>query len=235
MKRLALVAIGALLLAPVVAFSYGGWALVKVSKIPDAWVAGKPLQLSFKVLQHGVSPMTDLKPTVEARSGAKVVRGMTLAFAEDGEAGYRSRITFPEAGEWKVTIHSGFGDSKAELIPWRVVDSVTPIRGTVEEHLASRGIAPFGEVERGRRLFASQGCVGCHTHREVGVARGVASDFGGDLSDRRFPADYLAKFLADPSIKPVVNGKRMPNLGMREKEIVPLVAFINAERRAAGR
>ena len=235
MKKLALVAIGALLLAPAAAFtSFGGWAVVKVSKIPDAWVAGKPLQLSFQVLQHGVSPVPGLHPAVEARYGAKVVRGTVAEFAEEGARGYRSTITFPEPGDWQVTIHSGFLNSKTVLLPWRVVDSVTTIRGTVEEHLASRGIARLSEAERGRRLFVSQGCVSCHSHRDVALP-GVVQEFGGDLSDRRLPADYLAKFLADPSIKPVVNGKRMPNLGLHEKEILPLVAFINAERRSAGR
>jgi hypothetical protein len=208
--------------------------VVKVAKIPDAWVADKPLQLGWEVRQHGESPLGGLKPTLEARSGARVVTGTTWAYAEDGEKGYRGRITFPEAGEWQVTIHSGFGDSKAVLIPWRVVDSVTPVRGTVEEHLATRGIARFSEVERGRRLFASQGCVSCHVHRDVPIT-GQVADFGPDLSDKRFPADYLARYLADPSIKPPTDGKRMPSLAMREKEILPLVAFINAERRTSGR
>jgi hypothetical protein len=235
MKKLALGAIGAVLLASAAAFtSFGGWAVVKVAKVPDAWVAGKPLQLSWQVRQHGVSPLAGLQPTLEARAGAKVVRGTTWAFEEDGEKGYRGRIVFPEPGDWQVTINSGFGNSRAVLLPWSVVDSVTPIRGTVEEHLATRGIARFGEVERGRRLFAAQGCVTCHVHREVGLI-GELSSFGPDLTDRRFPADYLARFLANPSIKPPVDGKSMPNLALREKEIAPLVAFINAERKSAAR
>jgi mono/diheme cytochrome c family protein len=214
--------------------SFGGWAVVKVSKIPDAWIAGKPLQLSWQVRQHGVEPLHGLKPTLEARSGAKLVRGTWSEFAGDGERGYRGRIVFPDTGMWQVTIHSGFHESKAVLIPWRVVDSVTPVRGTVEEHLAARGIARFSEAERGRRIFASQGCVSCHVHRDVEV-KGQLSTFGSDLTDRRFPADYLARFLKDPSIRPTVDGKRMPNLAMREKEILPLVAFINAERRTTSR
>jgi cytochrome c2 len=135
---------------------------------------------------------------------------------------------------WQVTIETGFGASKAVLLPWRVVDSVTTIRGTVEDHLVSRGIPRFSDVERGRRLFAAQGCTTCHFHREVGIT-GVLANYGPDLSDRRFPADYLAKFLADPSIKVPTAGKVMPNLALREKEILPLVAFINAERRTTAR
>jgi mono/diheme cytochrome c family protein len=125
-------------------------------------------------------------------------------------------------------------ESKAVLIPWRVVDSVTPVRGTVEEHLAARGIARFSDAERGRRIFASQGCVSCHVHRDVEV-KGQVSDFGPDLTGKRFPADYLMRYLKDPSIKPPTDGKRMPDLALREKEILPLIAFINAERRTSAR
>jgi hypothetical protein len=242
MKKLALVAAAFLLVATVAWTSFGGWAVVKVAKIPDAWVVGKPLQLQWQVRQHGVHPAEGLHPTLEARSGSRVVTGSAGPFTEDGETGYRGRITFPTSGEWQVTIHSGFGDSKAVLVPWRVVDSVTPVRGTVEEHLASRGIARFSEVERGRRLFVSQGCVTCHVHRDVPIKaddtpnRGMLLKFGPELSDRRFPAEYLVSFLKDPSIKPATPGvNRMPNLALREKEILPLVAFLNAERRAASR
>jgi cytochrome c553 len=235
MKSLSLGILGSLLVVSIVAFAFtGGWAVVTVSKIPDAWIAGKPLQLTWKVRQHGVSQLEGLRPTLEARAGSRRVRGTTWTFDEDGEKGYRGRITFPEAGEWQVTIHSGFGRSRAVLIPWRVVDSVAPVRGTVEEHLRTVGVAALPEAERGRRIFAAMGCVTCHVHRAVGIA-GEVSDFGPDLTDRRFPPDYLARFLADPSIKPPTNGKRMPSLALRDKDIAPLVAFINAQRRLTSR
>jgi len=63
---------------------------------------------------------------------------------------------------------------------------------------------------------------------------GQMSAVGPELTDRRLPAEYLARFLANPSIKPETPGKmRMPNLDLREKEITPLVAFLTAEQRAA--
>ena len=238
MKKLALGAAGMLLLASTAYSAFGGWAVVKVSKIPDAWVAGKPLQLSWQVRQHGIHPMgpeANLRPTLEARSGSRVVRGTVAAHTEEGWKGFRGTIVFPATGDWQVTINSGFGDARAVLVPWRVVDSVRTIRGTVEDHLATLGVARFSEVERGRRLFVSQGCVSCHVHRSVEIS-GQMSALGPELTDHRLPADYLAKFLANPSIKPETPGKpRMPNLDMREKEIIPLVAFLTSERRAATR
>jgi len=228
MKRLSLAMLGAVLVASTVAFmSMGGWAVVTVMKIPDAWIAGKPLQLAWQVRQHGVTRLDGLRPVLEARAGSRRITGTTWAFEEDGQKGYRGRITFPEPGEWQVTIQSGFGRSRAVLLPWRVVDSVTTVRGTVEEHLRKIGVSPFRESERGRRMFAAMGCVTCHTHRDVGIA-GELKDFGPDLTNRSFPPEYLARFLANPSIKPPTDGKRMPDLGLRDKDIAPLIAFINA-------
>jgi len=237
MKKLVLGAVGGLLLASTAAYSaYGGWAVVKVNKIPDAWVVGKPLILSWEVRQHGIRRMgaeDNLIPTLEARSGSRVVSGTAAAYSEEGWKGFRGTIVFPATGDWQVTINSGFGGARAVLVPWRVVDSVRTIRGTVEEHLATLGIPRFSEVERGRRLFAAQGCVTCHVHRAVEIT-GQMSTVGPELTDRRLPAEYLARFLANPSIKPETPGKmRMPNLDLREKEITPLVAFLTAEQRAA--
>ena len=235
MKRASIVLLAAVLIVSMAAFAFfGGWAVVSVSKIPDAWIVGKPLQLSWQVRQHGISQLAGLEPTLVARSGSRRVTGKTWEFSEDGMKGYRGTIAFPERGDWQVTIESGFGASRAVLLPWRVVDSLEPVRGTVEEHLSTIGVPPFGQAERGRRMFAALGCVTCHVHDAVPIT-GIASTFGPDLSDRRFSDDYLARFLADPSIKPPTNGKRMPNLGLREKDIAVLIAFINAERVAARR
>ena len=235
MKRLSPIILGALLIGSVAGFRWmGGWAVVTVTKIPDAWVAGKPLQLTWQVRQHGTSPLHDLRPTLEAKSGSRVVSGRTWAFDEDGQEGYRGTITFPNPGDWQVTINSGFGRSRAVLVPWRVVDSVSAVRGTVEAHLQKIGVKQFSEPERGRRLFAAMGCVTCHTHRAVGIT-GEVTGAGPDLTGKTFPADYLAKFLANPSIKPSTNGNRMPSLGLREKDIAPLIAFINADRRVTSR
>jgi cytochrome c553 len=228
MQRLSLGILVVALIASTVALkSMGGWAVVSVSKIPDAWIAGKPLQLTWQVRQHAVAPLYGLRPTLEARSGSRRITGRTWEFNEAGVRGYRGSITFPQRGNWQVTIHSGFGRSRAVLLPWPVVDSVTRVRGTVEDHLARMPIAPLSEPERGRRMFAAKGCVTCHVHRSVGIA-GELRDFGPELTERQLPAEYLRRYLADPSIKPATNGRRMPNPGLREKDIDPLVAFLSA-------
>jgi len=235
MRRLSLGIAGIVAVGSITGFAFmGGWAVVTVSKIPDAWIAGKPLQLTWQVRQHGTTKLTGLTPTLEARSGSRRVTGRTWEFNEDGVRGYRGTINFPNPGDWQVTINSGFGRSRAVLLPWRVVDSVRQVRGTVEDHLVTIGVRPLPESEQGRRMFAAAGCISCHVHRDVGI-KGEVSDIGPDLTDRTFPAAYLARFLANPSIKPPTNGRQMPHLGLREKDIAPLVAFINRERRVTKR
>lgn len=221
-------ALSALVASAAVHALAGGWAVVTVQQAPDAWVAGRPLQLAWQVRQHGETPLHGLAPVLEARSGSRVVTGTAWAHGDRGAAGYRGRITIPEPGEWQVTIRSGFGRSKAVLVPWRVVDSSTAARARVAATQA------MSQPERGRHAFAALGCVTCHSHGAVGIT-GEVADYGGDLTGRRFAPDYLARFLADPSIKPASNGKRMPNLALREQDIAPLVAFLNAERRVTAR
>src|SRR5215217_4119968 len=146
--------------------SMGGWAVVKVHTVPEAWIAGKPLQLSWDVRQHGVTLLDSLHPTIEARSGSRLVTGTAWAVEEHGVPGYRGRITIPERGDWQVTINSGFGRSRAVLLPWRVTDSTT----------TPTTVAALPAAERGRRAFAALGCVTCHTQREVGIT-GQLSDY----------------------------------------------------------
>jgi len=212
MKRLLI----GVIVTVVAGFTFGGYAVVSVAKIPDGWVTNKPLQLSWQTRQHGITALYGLKPTLEARSGSRAVEGTTWEFNENGTRGYRGSITFPGTGDWQVTIVSGFMRSKAVLVPFKVVDS-------------QKDVPVLSEAERGRRLFASQGCVTCHTHRDVGII-GELSTYGPDLSERQFPATYLAQFLNNPSIKPPTSGEQMPNLYLKDKDIAPLIAFINANR-----
>ena len=224
MRRLGLAVGGsALALAAIAATRFGGWAVVSVEQVPDHWITGKPLQLAFQIRQHAQNHMEGLKPLVQARSGSRVVTARTWEFDEDGGRGYRSRLVFPEAGDWQVTINTGFGSSKGILLPWRVVDS------------NAAALPPLSQAERGRRLFAAKGCVSCHVHRSIDIV-GQMSGVAPELSDRRFPPEYLAKFLADPTIKPATTrAGQMPNPRLNEREIATLVAFINAERKLSSR
>jgi hypothetical protein len=52
---------------------------------------------------------------------------------------------------------------------------------------------------------------------------------GPELSTPRLAPAFLAKFLADPSIRPPTGNFRMPNLQLKDTEIAALVAFLCTE------
>jgi len=186
----------------------GGWATITLNDFPDYAVAGKTLNLTFTVRQHGQTPLAGLKPTVRAATANGLVAG---AAVKPGTARgeYTAALTLPEAGEWTITITSGFNESATTLPNLKVIPSGSPAPNA------------FSPATRGLRLFAAKGCVGCHRHLEVNPERKTEVQL--DLTGKRFPQDYLKKFLADPSIKTA----DMPNLKLKEGEIDAIAAFIN--------
>jgi mono/diheme cytochrome c family protein len=185
---------------------YGGWAVITVDDLPDYAVAGKPMTLSFVVRQHGYTRLPDLKGSVEAKlDGAPSVSVRAVAGKEAGD--YHADLTLPKAGDWTITINSGFMESKTTLLPIRAIDQ------------RDRAPATIASAERGKQLYIAKGCVTCHNQIKVGP----------DLSVKRFDAKYLALFLADPTKTVVVAGsnQRMPNLDLKQPEISALVAYVN--------
>jgi hypothetical protein len=200
-------ATGLLLLLSGVALA-GGWAIITLNEFPDYAVAGKPLNLTFWVRQHGVTLLPGLQPKVQATTTSGLQAKATVKpTSNHGE--YTTSLVLPQPGEWTVTIASGFNDSNVKLPALKVIEA------------GAAAPAAFSPATRGVRLFASKGCIGCHRHIEVNPERVTDAKF--DLTGKRFPQDYLKRFLADPSIKPA----EMPNLKLKDDEIEALAAFIN--------
>jgi len=212
-------------LAAILGVAAGGWAVVTLDDLPDAVVAGKPVTLTFTVRQHGHTPLDNLRPSIEAvmAGGGETLRAD--AVPAGGKGRYRSTLTLPDTGEWRVTINSGWGQSRINLEP-------------IASLPAGKSAPAYAQAERGRRLFVAKGCVECHLHGDVAGSGVVA--VGPELTALRLPADFLEKFLADPAILPPaqqINGG-MPNLDLKPAEIAALVSFINGEgttARAGGR
>lgn len=89
------------LAAPVLA---GGWATVRLDEPPGELPPGEPWQFGFMVLQHDVTPNSDVTPVVRAvhlESGDEV----TAAAKQEGPTGhFVAEMTLPLAGEWSWTI-----------------------------------------------------------------------------------------------------------------------------------
>lgn len=206
-----------LLLLPVLAFRFGGWAVITVDDLPEYVVAGTPVLLSFIVRQHGVTPLGGLRPMVTLKSGDAE---SNVAAVPGGERGhYVATITAPRAGELSVRIHSGFMKAENVLLPVRVI--------------AGGAAAPraLAAAALGHQLFFAKGCVTCHVRGADGAS---GYKLAPDLTGKRYVADYVAKFLADPENSPIARNSgltnvRMPNLNLKPREIASLVAFLNAE------
>jgi mono/diheme cytochrome c family protein len=210
------VLLSTILLPGLLAFA-GGWAVISLEEPPEFGVAGTPLLLTFAVRQHGITPLDDLRPVVEARSGKEAVR--VNARAASGAGRYVASLTLSEPGTWDITIRSGFGNSKLSLLPLRVVP-----RGAAAP-------APLGEADRGRLLFVAKGCVGCHVRNELGGAE-EAPGIGPDLTGKRFEREFLTRWLADPSSMgpPRTRQGPMPNPSLKKGEISALSTYLTSAR-----
>ncbi len=203
------------------AFSFGGWALVTVDDVPDYLVAGKPLPVSFVVRQHGVTLLSGLSPSVTIQSGPTQTK---VAARATGSGHYAASVIVPRAGDWTITVNSGFGPSKTTLLPLKAIDSggVAP--------------SPLSDADRGLRLFVAKSCTTCHVRGSLGTD---GMKVGPDLTGRRYVADYVAKFLADPERSPLAlpntGQARMPNLNLREREIAALVSYLNSDLMVSSR
>ena len=190
----------------------GGWAVTTVKDLPDYAVAGKALTLSFIVRQHGQTPLNNLKPEIEASAGTVQLRATATRGKGDGQ--YESTLTLPHAGEWTITIHSGFMNSGVTLLPLRVIEP------------GGKAVV-LTDADRGQRLFLAKGCVTCHGQIAVGP----------DLTNREFPVEYVKQLLADP--KATFGSRRgatdMPNLNLSQQEIASLAAFVGSDKHAASR
>jgi mono/diheme cytochrome c family protein len=222
-RPLTLALLGVLLI-PVLAFRFGGWAVVTVDDLPEYLVAGKPAAVSFVVRQHGITLLDGLKPTITLKSG-DTETSMPANWANE-RGRYLAMVTAPRAGEWTIKIRSGFMNVERTLLPMRAI--------------AAGAAAPkaLADAERGHQLFVAKDCVSCHTRGGEGTE---GYKFGPDLTGKRYVGDYVAKFLADPESSPLSrataitpNSVRMPNLNLNEREITSLVAFLNSERPVLG-
>ena len=93
--------------------AFGGWASISVEKVPDQVVTGKAFDLVFVVKQHGKTPLSGLKPTLEIKGATPVDRIAAEPGKEKGQ--YKATVVLSTVGSYFITIHSGFGDSRVTL------------------------------------------------------------------------------------------------------------------------
>ena len=200
------------LLLPVFMSHAGGWAVVTVDSLPDYVEAGKAVTLTYMVRQHGVEPHGDLDGRIEATSGRLTARGVVVPGQRRGQ--YQASITLPSAGDWSITLESGFPRADVTIAALPAIAPGASLTRTISD------------AERGGRLFTAKGCVTCH----------VQIDVGPRLEGRRFDPVYISGFIANPPRTPTQRGRpAMPNLGLGQREIASLVAYLNSPRQLGAR
>src|SRR5262245_48971732 len=100
----------------------GGWATITLKDFPEYSVAGKPLNLVFIVRQHGQTPLGGLQPSVRAKSTSGLA-ATAAAKPAGGHGEYAAVLSLPQAGDWTITIASGFNDSATTLPNLKVIAS----------------------------------------------------------------------------------------------------------------
>lgn len=193
--------------------SAGGWAVITVDALPDRIEAGRAVTFAFTVRQHGHNPLGGLTARVEAGAGSQRISANANAGRNAGQ--YIASLTFPRAGDWSITVHSGFMTSKLTLLPLTVVDAGGPLQASVSA------------TEKGRQLFVAKGCVTCHVSDVTSPNESLK--LAPALIPKKYQDEFLARILANPAatLPTPRDAAQMPNLGLDQPEIAALVAFIN--------
>jgi len=202
--RLRAMLLPALTMLPAGSTLFGGWAVVTVENPPERLVVGVPYTLEYSVRQHGVHLLKGLNGRVEATTKDRALRADAKAGASDGR--YSATLTFPAAGSWTITVHSGFGPASTKMLPVTVTAAGAPV-------------VAMTESERGQHLFVAKGCVTCHVEMKV---------IPVDVRTNRYDEKFVKQLLADPKSMPKRHSVdvEMPNLGLKPTEIAALAAYL---------
>ena len=138
----------------------GGWATVGFAPLPDGTDAGGTWTPTIFVKQHGVTPLEGLQPVVMIENTGSGESTTFLASAGSDAGEYYADVVFPSAGDWRITIMSGFGDSQVTYGPVEIGDPAPPgggseplpVIGFGVLALAVLAVFALAAVRRSRRL-----------------------------------------------------------------------------------
>jgi hypothetical protein len=106
--KLVTLILGAALIAPATATA-GGWATVGLAPPPDDIQAGTTWVAELEILQHGVTPLDGVDPSVAIAGGG---RREVFRARPTGEPGmYRAEVVFPSGGTWSYEVDDDFSQT----------------------------------------------------------------------------------------------------------------------------
>jgi cytochrome c oxidase subunit 2 len=156
-----------------------------------------------------------------------------LTAKRDVVPGRVNHITFTaeRAGEYWGQCAEFCGLSHANMALRVIVDTEEEFTRWVAAQRAP-AVEPAGDAARGKEIYATRACVGCHTIAGVstGVLGPTLTHFGsrGTLAAGMWPntPDNVAAWVRDPQgLKP---GVKMPNLGLTAAQAKDVAAYLSA-------
>jgi len=131
----------------------GGFATVGVSSLPDGTKPGATWAVTLTVLQHGVTPLSGVRPVVHIRS-ADGATTRSYAARPAGRPGvYRANVVFPSAGRWSYEIYDGFSQTHT-FAPVRIGGSQAAAGAAPAARPAPAAPAPAGRSDEGDLVAA---------------------------------------------------------------------------------
>ncbi|NJM06287.1 hypothetical protein HC891_08945 [Candidatus Gracilibacteria bacterium] len=137
----------------------GGWSVITLDAgglldptdaKHDGVSADQPFIIGFTVLQHGITPLADLSPTITLRheeSGEEVV---VIARPEGTKGHYIAEITLPRAGNWAWEIAAFGAPAAFNPIDVRAPRAALPAAGAYN---ALPGLLAATTIAAGAILF----------------------------------------------------------------------------------
>jgi hypothetical protein len=157
MKRM-LLALALVALALPLSALGGGWATVQLSSLPAGTDAGGTWSPELTILQHGVTPLEGVFPTIRIYDGDGTPREFSAE--PTGTPGhYRADVVFPSSGEWRWEVWDGFSQThtyKPVTIGGGGGESTLPTGPVAGGVLAALGLAAVAVLLLRRRRPAPQ-------------------------------------------------------------------------------
>jgi hypothetical protein len=96
----------------------GGWATAGLGPPPDGMGPGDTWNAQITILQHGLTPLNGVSPTVTIRKGSTAKTFKATPAGEPGK--YVAQVVFPSGGRWTYEVYDGFtqyGGAKTHTFP----------------------------------------------------------------------------------------------------------------------
>jgi YtkA-like len=84
----------------------GGWATAGLGPPDDGIGPGDTWNAKVTILQHGMTPLSGLHPTVTIQNGSTSKTFRATATDEPGV--YLAKVVFPSSGTWSYSVYDGF-------------------------------------------------------------------------------------------------------------------------------